>query len=86
MRDLEAEGLIGHEELEDGGALPLLRWKIPQLHIFLRVGVLIVQPNILDGAALRNCFWTRWIHFSTLAARRVKVTLKVVHCSLKKYK
>jgi hypothetical protein len=42
MNDLEDERLVGDKELEDGGALALLEWKIHVLRICHHVSVLDV--------------------------------------------
>jgi hypothetical protein len=52
MNYLEDERLLGDGKLEDGGALPLLDWKIHLLHIWNHVSVHNVQPNTLDRSVV----------------------------------
>jgi hypothetical protein len=47
MAYLEDQIVGCHRELQDGGALPVLWWKVLLLHILHYVGVLAVQANAL---------------------------------------
>jgi hypothetical protein len=83
MNDLEDERLVGYKELEDGGALPLLQWKIHLLHIWYRISVLGVQPNKLDQCIVQKLLLDLPDPLLHLVAWCVKVTLKLMPCSSK---
>jgi hypothetical protein len=67
---LEDERLLGDGKLEDGGALPLLEWKIHLLHIWHYVSVHDIQPNTLDRCIVQKLL-LELVRFSTLIAQSI---------------